>query len=161
MARFMSFALLVATLAGATACTASQGDAAAAQRASTPASTPAAATPAGAVPAIDGQPYAQARATLVAAGWTPMPSPTCVRDVFGEVPADRCTTQPDAPACTACTDTPELESCSSSGQCLMRFVHSAVPGRLHVTAYGSLAQRHAADGDFIVQRHEQVATAAP
>lgn len=153
--------IVCAALVGIAACNAPQADA--------PASAPLAAAPqavspapvsprsgGSAVPAIDGRSYADARAALLAAGWTPMPSPTCVRDVFGDIPDDRCTTRPDAPECTACTDTPELESCSGSGQCLMRFTHARVPGQLHVTAYGELSQRRAAEGGLLVQGHELV-----
>lgn len=154
------FVIVCAALVGLAACDAPRADtpapaplAAAAQAASPPAPARDGASP---VPAIDGRSYANARAALLAAGWTPLPSPTCVRDVFGDIPADRCTAQPDAPECTACTDTPELESCSGSGQCLMRFTHARVPGQLHVTAYGELSQRHAADGGLMVQGHEIV-----
>lgn len=160
MALSHRFAFVCAALVGIAACHAPQAEA--------PASTPVAAAPqaappgpspragATAVPAIDGRGYVDARGALVAAGWTPMPSPTCARDTFGDVPADRCTTQPDAPECNACTDTPELESCSGSGLCLMRFTHARVPGQLHVTVYGELSQRHAADGGLVVQGHELV-----
>lgn len=161
MALFRPFVPALVACVWLAACNAPSADLPAASpgassQAAGPAPTP---PPAVALPAIDGRGYADARAALLAAGWTPMPSPTCVRDVFGEVPADRCTAQPDAAECTACTDTPELESCSGSGLCLMRFTHARNPGQLHVTTYGALSQRHARDGGLVVQAHEMATPA--
>lgn len=146
--------LIVSALVGLAACSAPQADTAP-PTALAQATGPQTSAPS-ALPALDGRSYADARADLLAAGWSPLPSATCVRDVFGDVPADRCAAQATAPECTACTDTPELEACSGAGECLMRFTHAGERAQLHVTTAGDLADRHARVDGLVVQRHERV-----
>lgn len=73
--------------------------------------------------------YFQKREKLTAAGWTPVVSPGCKADVYGN-------DQPPAGKINICDVLPEIESCSGQGNCAMHFENKATAKKLNVYTYG-------------------------
>lgn len=67
--------------------------------------------------------YADLRNILLKNGWVPLVSPQCKTNVGGTA--------------TVCDSSPEVESCSGDGYCLMYFVHEAAGLKISITTYGS------------------------
>lgn len=110
---------------------------------------PTAVTPGAAAQAVDldatlkqGMPYADARETLLAAGWQPVRDAQCRANVIGENHAELCAANPGLTGCKACDDLPELSACSSDGYCSLKFRHAADGRNLQVTTYGMIEDRH-------------------
>jgi len=66
--------------------------------------------------------YAELRNILLKNGWFPLVSPKCKTNVGGTA--------------TVCDSSPELNSCSGDGYCLMYFVHEADNVKMSITTYG-------------------------
>jgi hypothetical protein len=66
--------------------------------------------------------YAELRNILLKNGWFPLVSPKCKTNVGGTA--------------TVCDSSPEVNSCSGDGYCLMHFVHEADNVKMSITTYG-------------------------
>jgi len=66
--------------------------------------------------------YAELRNILLKNGWFPLVSPKCKTNVGGTA--------------TVCDSSPEVNSCSGDGYCLMYFVHEADNVKMSITTYG-------------------------